>query len=102
MALQGALGEATRRGEVFERGEQALDGSNPTSITTGLTLIKSAVVALKGTSAPGVGTSILTYTYSEGTLSVYAWKVTSNSNPTLVASTGTETFSWMVEGTIGG
>ncbi len=101
MALYGALAEATRRGEVFERGETALDASNPTAITTGLVSITSVVLTLKGTAAPGVGTTTLTYDYSAGTLSVYAWKPTSSGNPTLIASTGTETFSWMVTGQLG-
>ncbi len=101
MSLYGAFAEATRRGEVIERGEVALDGSNPTPVTTGLATITSVLLALKGTAAPGVGTTTLTYDYTNGTLNIYAWKPTSSSNPTLVASTGTETVSWMVTGTLG-
>jgi hypothetical protein len=79
----------------------ALDGSNPTPISTGLATITSASVTLRGTAAPGDNTSVLTcdYSGSDGTLNVYAWKNTGGTDPTLVASTGTETFDWIAIGT---
>jgi hypothetical protein len=80
------------------RGESALGGSNPTAITTGLVGIVACSVSLKVTTAPGVGTSLVTYGTSGGTLNLYGWKVTSNANPTLVASTGTETVGWICAG----
>ena len=86
-------------GYKIARGEIALDGSNPTPVTTGLTTIVSAAVALKGTSAPGVGTSIVTYGVSGGTLNIYAWKPTGSGDCTLIASTGTETVGWVAIGT---
>jgi hypothetical protein len=79
-------------------GEIALDGSNPTPVATGLKTIVSVSLALKGTSAPGDNTSVVTYGISGGTLNLYAWKNTSGSDPTLVASTGTETVSYVVVG----
>ena len=81
-------------------GTIALDGSNPTPITTGLSFITGANVSLAGTAAPGVGTSVLTYNFATvgGTLNAYAWKVTSSVDDTLVASTGTETISWIAVG----
>lgn len=99
MALYGALAEATRRGEVIERGEVALDASNPTPVTTGLKTITAVHLELKGTAAPGLGTSTLTYNQTAGLLDIYAWKPTGATDPTLIASTGTETVSWMVIGT---
>lgn len=81
------------------RGATALDGSNPTPVVTGLTLVVGFAATLQGSAAPGVGTSTLTHTIAGGTVSVYAWKPTSNADPTLVASTGTETFSWVAVGT---
>lgn len=79
----------------------ALDGSNPTPVATGLTTIVAAGVQLRGTAAPGDNTSVLTTDYSgaDGTLNVYAWKNTGGTDPTLVASTGTETFDWWAVGT---
>lgn len=90
---------AVAAGYKIARGEAALDGSNPTPVTTGLTTIVAAVVALKGTTAPGVGTSVVTYGVSSGTLNLYGWKPTSNADPTLIASAGTETVGWIAIGT---
>ena len=99
MALYGALAEHVRRGEKVERYEMALDASNPTPIATGFKTITAVFLTLKGTAAPGVGTSLLTYNVTGGLVDVYAWKVTSTSVTTLIASTGTETFSAIVVGT---
>ncbi len=87
-------------GYAIARGTTALDGSNPTPITTGLTTVTGFAATLQGSAAPGVGTSVLTHTISGGTVSVYAWKVTATGDCTLIASTGTETFSWVAVGTI--
>lgn len=76
----------------------ALDGSNPTPVTTGLSSIIASGVELEGASAPALSTSVLTHTRSGGTLSVYAWKPTGAGDTTLIASTGTETFSWWAIG----
>lgn len=81
------------------RVEMALDASNPTSWATGLTTIIAAYVGLKGTAAPGVGTSVLTSNINGTSLDVYAWKVTATGDCTLVASTGTETFYGIAIGT---
>lgn len=82
----------------FVAGEVALDGSNPTPIETGLTTIVGVGLALKGSSAPGDNTSVLTYNAVGGRLDVYAWKNTSGTDPTLVASAGAETVSYVVMG----
>ncbi len=81
------------------RVEMALDGGNPTSWATGLTTIISATVTLKGSAAPGVGTSVLTAVINGTSLDVYAWKVTATGDCTLIASTGTETFYGVAVGT---
>jgi hypothetical protein len=81
------------------RGETALDGGNPTPVAHGLTTCIAFVATLKGTSAPGVGTSVLTANINGAAVDVYAWKPTSNSDPTLIASTGTESFYWVAIGT---
>lgn len=76
-----------------------LDGTNPTPVVTGLSSITSFTATLDGTAAPGDNTSVLTTTVgASGTATVYAWKNTSGTDPTLVASTGTETFSWIAFG----
>jgi hypothetical protein len=81
------------------RGETALDGSNPTPVATGLATIVSCTVLIKLGTAPGVGTSVITYGTSSGTLNLYGWKVTTSSDTTLIASTGTETVGWVCVGT---
>ncbi len=89
-------------GYKIARGVTALDGSNPTPVATGLATVVAATVSLEGTAAPGVGTSVLTIAstdYATGALAVYAWKVTSSADTTLIASTGTENFEWIAVGT---
>lgn len=99
--LNGAMKGAAANYVIARGGAAALDGSNPTPIATGLTTIVAACVTLRGTAAPGDNTSVLTtdFTGTDGTLNVYAWKNTTGTDPTLVASTGTETFDWIAIGT---
>lgn len=97
------LAAGVAAGYAIARGSTALDGSNPTPVTTGLSTVVSATVTLRGSSAPGVGTSVLTQAntnWGTGALSVYAWKVTGAGDATLIASTGTETFDWIAVGTL--
>lgn len=80
----------------------SLDGSNPTSFAHGLTTCLAVTVQLVGSSAPGDSTSVLTAVINGANVDVYAWKHTTGGaagNPTLVASTGTETFNWIAIGT---
>lgn len=86
-------------GYKIARGEAALDGSNPTPIVTGLTTCIAAVATLKGNAAPGDNTSVLTTQIGTANFDVYAWKNTGGTDPTLVASTGTESFYWIAIGT---
>lgn len=81
------------------RGETALDGSNPTSAASGLTTLVACTVSLKGTSAPGVGTSVVTSNINGTSLDLYGWKVTADIDSTLIASDGTETVDWICIGT---
>lgn len=83
----------------IKRGEVALDGSNPTPVTTGLSSIAAVFLTLKSQTAPGVETSVLSYDTTGGTLNIYAWKVTATNDATLVASTGTETVGYIAIGT---
>lgn len=80
-------------------GTVALDGTNPTPVSTGLTTIVGAVLTIVGSAAPADATSVLTYAATGGTLNIYGWMNTSGSDPTLVASTNTETVAWMAWGT---
>jgi len=77
----------------------ALDGSNPTTVASGLTSIVACGACLAGTAAPGVGTFVLSTAISTTNINVYGWKPTSNVDCTLIASDGTETFHWWAIGT---
>jgi hypothetical protein len=79
-------------------GTVTLDGSNPTSVTTGLNAISCALVTLNSAVAPGDATSVVTATWSGGTLNIYAWKNTGGTDPTMVASTDTEVVGWVAFG----
>lgn len=79
-------------------GEAALDGSNPTPVAHGLTTCTGFIATLKGTAAPGDNTSVLTANINGANVDVYAWKNTGGTDPTLVASTGTESFYWLAIG----
>lgn len=84
------------------RGTATLDGSNPTTVATGLTTIVAAVVGLKSATAPGDDPSWLSHNYtgSDGNLDIYAWKNTGGTDPTLVASTNNSaTVDWIAVGT---
>jgi hypothetical protein len=80
-------------------GEVALDGTNPTPISTGLRTVTAVALTLRGAGAPGDGTSAVTYEISGGIVNVYAWRPTSGTDPTLVASTGTEPVGYVIVGT---
>lgn len=88
-------------GYKIARGETALDGSNPTPAATGLTAVIACSSSIKATTAPGAGdgTRVITYDTSGATLNLYAWAPISGTDPTLVASTGTETVGWVCVGT---
>lgn len=98
-AVNGGAVAGVANGYKLARGITALDGTNPTPITTGLTAVLGFSCALEGSSTPGVGTSVLTYSISGGTVNLYAWKVTNSSTTTLIASTGTENVAWVAVGT---
>lgn len=86
-------------GYKIARGVGTLDGSNPTSVAHGLGTCVSVVATLKGTAAPGLNTSVITANINGANVDFYAWKPTNGTDPTLIASTGTENFYWQAVGT---
>lgn len=86
------------------RGTATLDGANPTSINTGLTTVTGFTANLKTNAAPALDPTQLTVEFGSpvaaGFAEVYAWKVTSNTDPTLIASeNNTVSISWTAFGT---
>ncbi|MBX9877626.1 MAG: hypothetical protein K2Y22_04140 [Candidatus Obscuribacterales bacterium] len=94
---------AVAAGYKIARGEVTLDGSNPTSVTTGLATVVAAMACIKKATTPGDDPIAITVDYAgsvtAGQLDLYAWK-TDGSDPTLVASTNnTGVISWIAIGT---
>lgn len=76
------------------RGSTALDGSNPTTVATGLTTVVSCTGTLLRTTALTTGTAFLTHDIASGAnVDFYGWVIAGT------ASTGTETFEWVCVGT---
>ena len=88
--------------ERMESGSVALDGSNPTVVTTTFSTITACGATLQGSAAPGLGTAIVTAVKANvdeaSTVSIYAWKPTTSDDTTVIASTGTETVDWWATG----
>jgi len=100
MSLFNALNEAVRNGWAVDFGSVALDGTNPTSVTTNV-IIQGALVCLNTKVALGDATQAVTWFVETATgnqLDIYGWKNISGTDPTLVAATDTETVTWMAWG----
>ncbi len=70
-------------------GTVVLDGGNPTDIDLAayMSSILAGVTNMSGSVAPGDDPSLITQTSSTTVLNIYAWKNTTGTDPTLVAST---------------
>lgn len=76
------------------RGITALDGSNPTTIDTGLTTVTGFAATLNRSTALSSGTAFVTYNnISGGSVDVYGWVLVGT------ASSGTENVAWVAVGT---
>lgn len=94
------LAAAATSGAV-EAGLTNLDQSNPTSVTTNLSVLAGCTVQQHDSVAPGIGPITFTtlVTAVAGRLDIYAWEATSSSNPTLIASTSGEAVRYVCVGT---
>lgn len=73
--------------------------SGTDAITTKLATITHATITLNVAGAPGDTTSVFSWTAVAGVLTVFGWKPISGTDPTLVAATDADTFSWFAIGT---
>jgi len=92
LANTGALTVVSMGGVKFAGGITALDGSNPTSVTTGLTTITGFAATVNATT----GNNVITITYgtiSAGTVPIYGWLQDGT------AATGTQNVAWIASGT---
>ncbi len=83
------------------RGTVTLDGTNPSSATTGLTAITACTVTDKRSTAPGLDPTHFTIATAAvaGRLDIYAWKPTASGDATLIASTDSDdTIDWICVG----
>lgn len=93
------LSPATTSGAV-EAALASLDGSNPTSVTTGLSALAGCTVQQHTSTTPTFLTTFTTLTTAvAGRLDIYAWAATSASDPTLIASTSVDTVRYVCIGT---
>lgn len=79
-------------GYVVARGITALDGSNPTSVATGLTTVTGFSATVNATT----GSDVIAITYgtiSGGTVPIYGWLADGT------ATTGTNNVAWVAVGT---
>lgn len=96
------LTQGVAAGYKVARGTVTLDGTNPSSATTGLATLVSCTVQNKRSVAPGLDPhSFTTITDAvAGRLDVYAWKPTGAGDTTLIASTDADdTIDWVCVGT---
>jgi hypothetical protein len=94
LANTGALTVVSVGGTKYASGITALDGSNPTPVTTGLTTITGLSLTLDRSTAVSSGTAFVTYhNISAGGFDMYGWVLAGS------ASTGTENVAWVAIGT---
>ena len=77
-------------GLVFMGGTVVLDGGNPTDIDLSayMSSLLAGVTSMSGSVAPGDDPSLITQQCAAASvLNIYAWKNTTGTDPTLVAST---------------
>ena len=85
----------------FVTDEVALDGSNPTPINLAgyLTKVIGVILNMKGSVAPGATpAALLTYDIVGTVVNVYAWRPTATADTALIASTDTDTFTYIAIG----
>ncbi len=96
MALFGAVGEAARQGKEVLCKTAALAANGTLVVATPFATIDSVNINVKKATAPT--TSVCTWNFTGGVLTVYGWKATNSSTTTLIASDAQETVSVTVIG----
>ncbi len=90
----GSVTTGVATGYKIARGATAFDGSNPTTVATGLTSVVSCTGTLRLAAQLTTGTAFVTHAAPSGAnVDWYAWVIAGT------ASTGTETFDWVCVGT---
>jgi hypothetical protein len=107
MAIYGALAEApagnnaNRKGEYEANGVATVTGSLTITLPIQIRKITNVFATINMATAinSGLDPSLVTVgTISNNTFIIFVWKPTSNSNPTLIASTHAVTVNWLALG----
>ena len=108
MAIYGALGEApagnnaNRKGEIVANGQVSVTGSQTVQLPQQMRIVTNIFATLQMATAlnSGLDPSLVTVSANptNNTFTIYVWKPTSNSNPTLIASTHAVTVNWLAFG----
>ena len=111
MAIYGALGEApasstnpTRKGEMEANGVATVTGTLAIVLPYQMRIVTNifATIAMASAINSGLDPILVTVTpisaITNNTFTIYVWKPTSNSNPTLIASTHAVTVNWLALG----
>ena len=83
-------------------GTVVLDGGNPTpvTLTTYMSSVLFGMATMDGSAATGDDPNYVTSNVSATTLNIYAWKNTSGTDPTMIASTdNARLIDWLAIGT---
>lgn len=103
MSLYGAIQDVplarggSRRGMGIYLNVGAL-AAGAVAFTVPFKTITGALATILNAAAPGLSTSTLTYSVAGNVVTIKGWMPTSAANPTLIATTGTDTISVLVFG----
>ena len=91
-----SLAETVRQGKEVEVFELAVTAS--VAVPTVYATVDGVQITQKIATAPGLGASTYTWNFTGGVLTIYAWKPTDATDPTLIAATVETTVTVMVIG----
>lgn len=98
MSLYNAIAETFRTGKEKIVQSLAIAAASAT-ITTPYKSVDGVLISLNVGVAPAITDSIFfTWTFSAGTVTIFAWKFTSNANPTYIAGAAACTVSVEITG----
>lgn len=96
MTLFSGIGEVERNGKEVVVGSVEL--TDDEDISTPFAQIDHVSITQVTDTAPGVTTTTYTYDVTGSVVTIYAWKPTSTSNPSLVAATDASVVSYEIIG----
>lgn len=92
-----ALAEAVRQGKEVLTAEVAIATASAV-VSHPFKTIDNVQITRRTSAAPGLTSSVFTWDFSAGVLTVYAWRPTGATDPTLIAGNAASTVSVTVTG----